>query len=388
MVGSEDTWRWRALGFIDFECKKCFTNVEMKNNYINGSAGWAINGNSRVSENILIEGNYWKHVGGGYPYGFEFYSGIAKDLVVRNNQLVGVGFKAGIFTHNLTYENNTFTGSVRTFGLAGDIIFKGNKRVYPENVATLWSHEANQFHDEEYLSYDEVKDIGVNIVFKDNDAFFSGIFTDMKDLDKFSYMNFDVDTDNAEIWKTGITAFGTSLKINPTAFTSKPQSMYIHGAEITQPYETRNGLESIVKIKAGQTVVTNMQEGFGVLSGYFFRNLTGIENFIDYNGYNWGAYAAKNNYSNVKIVCTQDGYMPGTGAWGFRNQATHVSDVLSTTNQTLQDHAFVYTDDNLYYTEAGGKLTEIPTHTEGTVTCGELELTYIGKIAKVKVVGE
>ena len=115
--------------------------------------------------------------------------------------------------------------------------------------------------------------------------------------------------------------------------------------------------------------------------------MTGIDNFQSYNNYNWGAYASKNNYSNVKLVCTQDGYMPGACEYGFRYQATHISHALALTNG-LQDHAYVYTDDNLYYTEAGGKLTETPTHTEGTVTYGDVTLTYVGKVAKVQVVGE
>lgn len=97
----------------------------------------------------------------------------------------------------------------------------------------------------------------------------------MTDFDKFSYINFDVDTDNIEIWETAITAFGIDQKINPDAFSSKPQDMYIHGVEITKPFETRDGITSIVKVKAGQTLVTNLQEGYGVLGGYFFKNLTG-----------------------------------------------------------------------------------------------------------------
>lgn len=386
MVGSEDTWRWRALGLMDFESKKCFTNVEMKNNYIHGTGGWAINGNSKVSENIQIENNYWRHAGGGYPYGFEFYSGFAKDLVVKNNTLLGIGFKLGVFTHNLTFENNTFTSGCRSFGLAGDIVFKGNKKANPDTISTLWSHEANIFYDGEYLSYDEVKDIGVNIVFKDNDAFFNGIFTDMNDLDRYSYMNFDVDTDNTEIWKVGITAFGTSLKINPNAFTNKPQDMYIHGVEITEPFESTSGIGSLIKCKKGQTIITGMEK-WGVVGGYFYKNMLGIENFQSYNNYNWSVYADRNNISKISLVCTEDGYLPGCCEYGFRQQATHISYVLEK-GLTLQDHAYVYTDDNLYYTEAGGKLTEEPTHTSGTEKYGDTELIYIGKIAKAKLVTE
>lgn len=384
MVGSVDTWRWRALGLIDFESKKCFTNVEMKDNYILGTGGWAINGNSKVSENIRIENNYWNHVGGGYPYRFEFYSGIAKDIVFKNNEMLGNGgCKLGIFTHNADIENNVFNGAFRTFGIAGDIIFKGNRKT--STISTLWSHEANVFYDD-YLSYDKVKnEVGTHVVYKDNDGYLHGIFTDMKDIDKLSYINMDIDTDTHKIYKMGITAFGTNLKINPESFTSTPQDMYAHGAEITKPFNSTSGLGSIVKVKAGQTVVTNMQEGYGVIGGYFFKNMTGIEDFAKYNNCNWGTYASWNKIKKIDLVCTQDGYLPGTCEYGFRYQGTHISYVLDK-NLTLQDHAYVYTDDNLYYTEKGGKLTKVPTHTSGSMMDGETELVYIGKVAKVKLV--
>lgn len=383
----EDTWRWRALGLIDFEARKCFTNVEMKDNYILGTAGFAINGNSKVSDNIVIENNYWNHCGGGYPYRFEFYSGIAKDIVFRNNKLLGGGgCKLGIFTHNATIENNEYVGGFRTFGIAGDIVFRGNRKT--STISTLWSHEANIFYDNEYLSYDQMKnDVGARVVYKDNDGYFSGIFTDMTDINKLSYIDMDVDTDSYDIYKMGITAFGTNLKINPQSFTSTPQDMYAHGAEITKPFNTKDGLGSIVKVKAGQTVVTDMQKGYGVIGGYFFKKLTGIEEFEKYNGCNWETYATWGKISKIDLVCTEDGYLPGCCEYGFRYQGTHISYVLDK-ELTLQDHAYVYTDDNIYYTEKGGKLTKVPTHTSGTVADGETELTYIGKVAKVKLVIE
>lgn len=52
--------------------------MELQRNLIVGSAGWAINGNSRVSEDFLIKDNIWLHQGGGYPYLIEFYSGLLR----------------------------------------------------------------------------------------------------------------------------------------------------------------------------------------------------------------------------------------------------------------------------------------------------------------------
>ena len=48
-------WNWRGLGLIDFEAKKCFTNIQMIDNDIEGQGGFAINGNSKLSENITIK---------------------------------------------------------------------------------------------------------------------------------------------------------------------------------------------------------------------------------------------------------------------------------------------------------------------------------------------
>lgn len=49
---------------LDFEARKCFSNVEFIGNYVVGTAGWAINGNSRESNNFVIKDNYWRHMGG------------------------------------------------------------------------------------------------------------------------------------------------------------------------------------------------------------------------------------------------------------------------------------------------------------------------------------
>ena len=48
---------YRGLGFIDFEARKCFTNLEVSENYVYGANGWAFNGNGKISENIKIKRN-------------------------------------------------------------------------------------------------------------------------------------------------------------------------------------------------------------------------------------------------------------------------------------------------------------------------------------------
>lgn len=46
--------KYRGLGWIDFESKKCFSNLEIKNNKINGLNGFAINGAGQITENVII----------------------------------------------------------------------------------------------------------------------------------------------------------------------------------------------------------------------------------------------------------------------------------------------------------------------------------------------
>ena len=61
---NEDYWRFRALGLIDWEAKKVFSDVEMIGNHIDGTSGWAVNGSSGENRNFVIKDNFWKHCGG------------------------------------------------------------------------------------------------------------------------------------------------------------------------------------------------------------------------------------------------------------------------------------------------------------------------------------
>ena len=46
------TGKYRGLGWIDFEARKCWTNLEVNNNEVSGLVGFAINGNGKTT--ILI----------------------------------------------------------------------------------------------------------------------------------------------------------------------------------------------------------------------------------------------------------------------------------------------------------------------------------------------
>ena len=51
------TGKYRGLGWIDFEARKCWTNLEVNNNEVSGLVGFAINGNGKTFENVTFNNN-------------------------------------------------------------------------------------------------------------------------------------------------------------------------------------------------------------------------------------------------------------------------------------------------------------------------------------------
>lgn len=386
-----DNWRWRGLGFIDFEAKKCFDNVELIGNTIIGSGGWAINGNSRVSKNFLIKDNRWEHVGGGYPYGFELYSGMSSGITFENNRLCNVSVKPGYFTNDFAFINNYMTSTIRTFGLAGTIRMENNSS-YENSLRDLWSHESNNYYDD-FIPMEKAKEDRIKVIFKNNDCFFGANFNNFAEPEKDMAEYFDFDINCNEIRKTFLTAFNTNLEIDLSKIKYSGQQLIFNGVKSSSPYLIKDGF-GIVKLREGQTVVKSLNK-MGVIGGKAFKE-DFIENFNIYNGCNWGAYASRNGYTNIDLVCVEDGYLFGCCEYGFRHQCTHVKYLLN--GVKAQDYAYICTDDDVYWTEKGGKLFEVPTHKEskkvythttvnedGTTIEDTIELFYIGKLGKFEL---
>ena len=144
-------------------------------------------------------------------------------------------------------------------------------------------------------------------------------------------------------------------------------------------------------VEEGQTTAIP-NNTWGVVSGDFYKNKLVEDDFSKYNNYNWGVYMQWNNIASLSIVCTESGLMPGNCEYGFRDQCTHISYILNN-NLKLQDNAYVSTDDDIYWTKDGGKLTQIPNHKEGMQTYTDeegnsIDLYYIGKVGKFKLICE
>ena len=395
-VNGLDMWKWRALGLIDFETKKCFENVEFIGNTVKGSAGWAINGNSKVNRNFVIKDNYWQHLGGGYPYGFELYSGYAENLVFENNTMINVGVKAGIFTNNFTFINNNILGGVRTFGIAGTIRFENNTARdvdtgEPRYTVHLWNHGSNNYFDD-FIPMEKARKDRIKVIFKNNDCFMSAMFNNFAEPEKDMAKYFDFDLEYDSIRKAEITAFNSNLAIELDKIQNIAQPLYFNGVKALTPFVIKDGMTAVY-FKKGQTAIKSLNK-MGVLGGKTFKE-DFIENFNAYNGCNWGMYADRNNYSNIDLVCVEDGYLFGGCEYGFRTQVTHIKYFTEPDANgkrvKAQDNAYICTDEDLYFTIAGGALDIVPTHKEGTKVYTNsdgttIELIYIGKLGKFKLV--
>ncbi|WP_455938712.1 hypothetical protein, partial [Gemella morbillorum] len=133
---------YRGLGWIDFEARKCFTNLNVSENYVSGANGWAFNGNGKISENVKINNNNitrppynYRSI---YPYAFTFYSVYPKDLTIKYNYINGGSVDFGRIWYNVVLENNEFiTGIIPIKTPFGNVSIKNNTGIGVRNQ--LWA---------------------------------------------------------------------------------------------------------------------------------------------------------------------------------------------------------------------------------------------------------
>ena len=384
-----DIWRWRALGFIDFEAKKCWKNIELQRNSIIGTAGWAINGNSRVSENFLIKDNIWFHQGGGYPYLMEFYSGFSKDWIIENNIIPVCGARIGITTENVTIRGNKGNVMFRTHGLQGDIIIEDNKKLTNDIQCyhRIFSLEGTRKPD--YLP--ENIEQKAKIVFRNNEFGLTGGLNY-----NVPYLEFDIH--NNKIDWIEIQNF-YHLKLGANDFSNYVNGTIImYGFQDLSPEELNNNTLYPFGFyyEEGDIICSSLKNSKLAPKGSFFSNyiLTPEQKEIAVG--NWKSYQSLIGreingvkYNDYKIVCTKSGIIPQCGCWGFRNQMTGYEDLIKNKNK-LQDNAYVYYKDNLYRNiGATGEIDaeNPPVHTQGVATCGEVELEFVDKLGMAKLIG-
>lgn len=342
--------RYRGLGWIDFEANKCWSNLEVKDNYINGLPCFAINGAGEVSENINITGNtiirneleYYS----AYQYMFYFYGVEMKNLIFENNIERGnCPSTFGYTLNNITIKNNDLRNYIDLSGIYGDMIIDSNKKENGDlgliiNVVGL-----------ALPSYiDENSELTCNFNFTNNNGGIQGAFYDPANLNKYEFIKLNIENNNTNIMN--IRAFDTKefkfdesqiIKDGLEGYSIENHSWSVRGAKFIYNEKDKN--------------IINTSEG-----GYIFEI---GDVFI--------------NHNNEQMICVKAGYYPIEGAWGFADPDRK----FNYKEISYKAENYFYTDDYLYVSLNDGILGEqIPTHTEGIESSGEVKLAYLCDIAK------
>lgn len=391
----EDSWRWRGLGFIDYEAKKCWRNMELQRNLIVGSAGWAINGNSRISEDFLIKDNIWIHQGGGYPYLIEFYSGFAKNWLIENNIIPGGGAKIGLTSENITIRNNKGNIGFRMFGLQGDIIFENNKHlpndgVYYHKLLSLEGHRRPDYLPEDVPQKAKITFIGNDLGLGGN-LNYNQPYIDF-DIHDNSFDNLDI----ANFYQKDLGYNDYSKWVNG--------GVNYNGFHLVGNNQTKHLCPLGTYCKEGETIIESIKEvGITTMqTTYHNTDILTPEQIktIRWNNNNYqnliGCTINGVKYNDFKMICVEEGIIPQASKYGFRFVMSDWRDFITTGNP-LQNNAYIYYNRNLYLctgttegvnTDQGRvDVDNPPTHTEGTELCGTVYLQWIGKLGMAKLIG-
>lgn len=369
------------MGWIDFEARKCFTNLEICDNYVKGANGFAFNGNGKISENITIENNTldrsgfpgWRSL---YPYSFTFYSVYAKNLKFNNNAINGGSVGLGRTIYDLEMKNNNFTNT-GTVGLnmTGNCTVENNTGEGTRGqLFTLNSNYAEWFTDKTSEYYIPKEQRQTNIIFKNNGP--GGVCgTLIKTSDPEYYKNTSVVFEGNTFNKFAVNAYGLKefkftkdqLKKetngNPISYVARGLTTDDNKPSFSYGYSPAIGG---LHFKAGEKL-TNSWIGLGRNVMRFFTTDLKYSEFM----------------LRGEVYCIKDGYVPISGEFLLNN----ADDYWSTGKKCSRDTFYIY-NDNVYYCDKDGTFgEEPPTHTYGTVENGTSRLMFFDKLAKVEIRG-
>ena len=364
-------WNWRGLGLIDFEAKKCFTNIQMIDNDIEGQGGFAINGNSKLSENITIKNNHWVHTGGGYPYMFNCYSGYLQNITFENNYIGGSGNRLGIAAKNVYIKDNTAQTTFRIDNIYGDILFDNNTC---ENTSSQLLYINNAINPSSSIFSNEEP---CKLTFKNNTGGINAF--NMLFLPNIKNIEIDISNNTTDFLK--LNAFGCKkFNFNPSQMSNSKPTFFVRGATFTTPSYSFSQTPIVggAIYNVGDICTTNLYDTITLLSNSYYHNL-----FADLNKYsnNIQRYFDANNIKEAGLKCTKSGYLPTVGGYGFRYDDTQFA-----INLKVQANAYIFTEDSLYLALNDGNLGDNPpTHKSGTEINGNVSLMYICELGKVEL---
>lgn len=372
---------YRGLGWIDFEARKCFTNLDVSENYVYGANGWAFNGNGKISENIKIERNHierpsynWRSI---YPYSFTFYSVYPKDLSVRHNTIIGGGVGFGNLAYNTTIENNDFinTGTVIIHNPFKNVIIKDNRgegtrnQLFGLNVNSLVSWVTNE--DSEFYVPEEERI--TKIVFENNGE--GGMCGNIYNFTNDTYKsNISLIFKNNKFRKFNVNCFGIKdYQFTPDQLLDRI-TWSARGCKVSNPVVSLpvdNPVPGGLYYKPGDLVTSTLNNVTRLYNPKYFN--------IDFPQLKHDNGLIK---KDMDMYCTKEGVFPLNGEFLM---CEGDSPFVAGGKRDLGN--FLYTSDNLYYVSVAGNLGDTePTHVEGVATNGTCQLVWVAPIARYEMI--
>lgn len=357
-----DSGRYRGLGLVDFEARKCWKNLEIKNNYVEGINGIAINGSGKVSEDINISGNTIirpkRSYKSAYPYNFEFYGVQMKDLVFEDNDIKSDGgINFGYTLNNITIKNNKLTVPIQLKGLYGDIIIDSNEKSDKGALIQLLGLKVPDYLDDSeelYCNFNFTNNIGGIEGARGQEA----MFFDPNEPGKYSYINLNISNNeatffNMSAWDANNFTFDPNQVINNSAFS-------VRGAVFTKPSYSKEVNNLVVGggiYNQGDIVTESADKSVRIDSGY---------------------YREINSGNNTILKCSKSGYLPNGGEFLLCK-----ADKEFIPNLEVNKNDYVYNEGKLYIACSDGRLGQSLSHSSGSVLCGEVIMLYLTELAEI-----
>lgn len=358
-----DTGKYRGLGLIDFEARKCWKDLEIKNNYIEGINGVAINGYGEISNNINISGNTIIRVErdykSAYPYNFDFYGVQMNNLVFADNDIKSNGgINFGYTLNDIIIRNNKLTVPIQLKGLYGDIIIDGNEKKDKGALIQLIGLAVPDYlgdKSELYCNFNFCNNIGGIEGSKGQEA----MFFDPNNPGKYSYINLNISNNkstlfNMSAWDANNFTFDPNQVINNSAFS-------VRGATFISPSYSKE--------------VNNLVVGGGIYNkGDIITETAYISRRID------DGYYKDIKLENKKVLkCIRSGYLPNGGEFLFCK-----ADKKFYYQMKVYKNDYVYNEGKLYIACNDGVLGENLTHDNGSILCGEVKMLYLTDLAEIE----
>lgn len=345
--------RQRGLGWIDFESKKCFTNLSVCNNVVEGVNGFALNGNSKVSNHIRFCNNHivkpirpYSHA---YMYMHEWYSCQIDDLLVENNYIDGNSgsSKFGYTQSNITIRNNQLLQLCRFIQVRGDITIEDN------NFEFMRPFRIESFSEELYNCD------SITVTYRNNNCGLESTYSNNKvkwviENNKLPYLNISCLNGNDR----------------PYIDLSQLNMSNVYSIRGFRPIGLKSINRAIIPggsyFEAGETMIEDCSNVYFFGFDWFGRNENnGNLNLTSYNSVN--DFCSKTG--KKKIVCTKTGYFPCTGGFNCCEQ-----DIELIQGTKVSANCYVYDTEYVYIVKTAGTLGSSVTENNGLHTSGTASL--------------